>query len=245
MYGIIILLYIGYNIRKMMRELLSKNTVQLKRECHHQSRPSLLDTTLPNHTFEDEVIPEYQSFLVETNISGGMSENTQHQDQTSQQGEEPSTPTTKKDWLATAKQHKDKGNAIFRVSDKYAQVEKEYHRALHCLRRSPRTKEAEDLRVQVYVNLTACDLGKNDYASARAHATKALKHDPNNVKSLFRRAQARRFAACDLDGAEADLVAALKISPNEQAIAKLLDQIRKDRIRSEQAESELAKRMFS
>jgi len=196
--------------------------------------PMVLETNLPGPRLEDELAEDFKSYLLEEeeHPSNDLTTNT-------------SNLESNTDWLAKAKTHKEKGNSLFRISDKYKEAGKEYHRAIHCLRRAKRTAETDSIRVQCYSNMAACDLGLEDYSSARAHASKAIKLDPSNVKALYRRAMARKFAAFDLDGAEADLVAALNVAPDDAMIKRTLEQLRRDRLKAKQAESSLAKKMFS
>jgi len=58
----------------------------------------------------------------------------------------------------------------------------------------------------VYSNMGACHLKNANYKRAIEVCTTALKHDPNNVKAKFRRAQAKLLEG-NLAGAEADLTA--------------------------------------
>ncbi|KAG0053971.1 hypothetical protein BGZ83_000115 [Gryganskiella cystojenkinii] len=58
----------------------------------------------------------------------------------------------------------------------------------------------------VYSNMGACHLKNANYKRAIEVCTTALKHDPNNVKAKFRRAQAK-LGEGNLAGAEADLTA--------------------------------------
>jgi tetratricopeptide (TPR) repeat protein len=209
----------------------TNSTIRLRRQGD-LTQSTLIETGLPGHSLEDEFRSEYASFqIVDGNEKGKL--------------EPPVEMPATVDWFEKAKTHRDKGNSVFRVSDKFREAAKEYHRALHCLRRTKRTSDAEQLRVQLYVNLAACDLNEQDYAAARKHTTKALRKDPRNVKALFRRAQARRFAAFDLDGAETDLEAALALAPSEKGIQAMLDQLRQSRAKASKKEAALAKKMFS
>lgn len=162
----------------------------------------------------------------------------------------PTTATaTTTDWLALAKTYKERGNLLFRTKDDLGlAATAEYKRALHCLRRVPRAQvEVYSLRVQLYVNLSACALAGGDYSACRRRATKAITLDAGNVKALYRRSVARRYAGFDLPGAESDLVAALAASTSDkerEMLARNLAELRRDRERSLAAEAEAAKRMF-
>ncbi|KAG0324267.1 Tetratricopeptide repeat protein 9A, partial [Podila humilis] len=56
----------------------------------------------------------------------------------------------------------------------------------------------------VYSNMAACHLKKQNYKRAIEVCNDALKHDPENIKAKFRRAQAK-LQDGNLAGAEADL----------------------------------------
>ena len=197
----------------------------------HTDRMTIIETDLPGHSIEHELSEDYQSYLVEQ---------PQPIVQTLDLGQ--NKPLI--DWLEQAKRHKEKGNSLYRISDKFTEAEREYRRSIHCLRRVNRTPEIDEIRAQCYVNMAACDLALTDYASARKHATKAIKLDSKNIKALYRRSQARRYAAFDMEGAEADLIKAVEISPDDPTMKPALEQLRKDRAKAANEEAAVAKRMF-
>ena len=84
---------------------------------------------------------------------------------------------------------------------------------------------ARELRCQCYMNLAACQLKHANSTGVVANCTKGLALEPNNVKGLFRRAQAyvmrnEHDAACD------DLQAALAIEPSNGAVQRLLRKVK-------------------
>lgn len=185
-----------------------------------------IERDLPGHVFEHEVSPmccleaETASSSVQT----------------------PSEPT---DWWAKAARHKEKGNSLYRVGEKLVDATREYKRALHCLRRVPRDQKAAGFRAACYLNLTACALSLGEHADARKYSTKALKLDPNNVKALYRRAHARKYAAFDLPGAEKDLELAQQLAPDDEIVKKALLSLKKDQARSKELEKIAARKMFN
>ena len=82
-----------------------------------------------------------------------------------------------------------------------------------------------ELRCQCYMNLAACQLKHANSTGVVANCTKGLALEPNNLKGLFRRAQAyvmrnEHDAACD------DLQAALAIEPSNGAVQRLLRKVK-------------------
>jgi tetratricopeptide (TPR) repeat protein len=220
----------NHNNKSTNKNLLLFQRVQKTTLCP----PTKVEDNLPGHYLMEELIDEYPSYLISepppssttlTNTTGGHDPH--------------------RDWEGLVKKHKEKGNSLFRISDKYPQAAKEYRRALYCLRRCKRIKEMDELRVQLYVNLSACDIQIGDYSSCRKHCTKALKLDPNNVKALFRRFQSRRYGAFDLTGAEEDLLKAIECNPNDATLKKSLEEFQKSQAKAAQQEAAVAKRMFS
>ncbi|KAF9922922.1 hypothetical protein FBU30_006959 [Linnemannia zychae] len=79
----------------------------------------------------------------------------------------------------------------------------------------------------VYANMGACHLKNNNYKRAIEVCDTALKHDPNNVKAKFRRAQAK-LAEGNLAGAEADLIALGEKVPGVKAELEKLKKKNRD-----------------
>ena len=84
---------------------------------------------------------------------------------------------------------------------------------------------ARQLRCQCYLNLAACQLKHANSPAVIANCTRGLALESNNVKGLFRRAQAyvmqnEHDAACD------DLKTALAMEPNNGAVVTLLRKVK-------------------
>ncbi|KAG0266357.1 hypothetical protein BG011_002476 [Mortierella polycephala] len=75
----------------------------------------------------------------------------------------------------------------------------------------------------IYSNMGACHLKNANYKRAIVVCTDALKHDPNNVKAKFRRAQAK-LSEGNLAGAEADLTS---LGENVPGVKAELEKLRK------------------
>lgn len=78
-------------------------------------------------------------------------------------------------------------------------------------------KQLKEQKAILHSNLAMCQLKSGNYDMAIINCTKCLEIDCNNVKALFRRAQART-GRNDYDEALEDYRAALKIDPNNQEI---------------------------
>lgn len=76
-------------------------------------------------------------------------------------------------------------------------------------------KQAKSLKVTCNLNNAACKLKLKDYKQAEKLCTKVLELDSNNVKALYRRAQAY-IQLVDLDLAEIDIKKALEIDPHNR-----------------------------
>jgi tetratricopeptide (TPR) repeat protein len=200
--------------------------------------PTVLVVDLPGHNFEDEVCIQDETWELEPPLHDTKEEPEEHEKE----------PTPKRDWFASALSFKDKGNSFFRIKDDAGPAMQEYKKALHCLRRCPKSNpETTALRVLLYVNLSACAIAMQDHQSCRKYTTKALKHDPNNVKAYYRRSVSRRYGGFDLDGAEDDLQHAIEICQNENetmTLKRALTALKRSRQNSTQSELAVAKQMF-
>ncbi|XP_026328110.1 peptidyl-prolyl cis-trans isomerase D isoform X3 [Hyposmocoma kahamanoa] len=80
--------------------------------------------------------------------------------------------------------------------------------------------------IQCNLNLAACYRRLEDNVSCIKYCTEVLHIDPRNDKALYRRGQAN-FALKNYDLALSDLRQAEKVSPNDKAILKLLNEVRR------------------
>ncbi|RIA92420.1 hypothetical protein C1645_765253 [Glomus cerebriforme] len=111
--------------------------------------------------------------------------------------------------LASGKLEKDQGNEYFKKGE-IKNALRHYHLALFHLNglqnnktfavfRKEQEEEPKNDPLQeditktmsvIYSNLAACHIKEQNWDKAISYANKALKHDPENTKALFRRAQA-------------------------------------------------------
>ncbi|XP_026760724.1 FK506-binding protein-like [Galleria mellonella] len=107
-----------------------------------------------------------------------------------------------------------------------------------------RVKEMVDLRVKLYNNLAHCQLQYNQYDAALELCNRALKHDPDNLKALYRRCVA--YHGLNMyEEAWADIQHALKIDPNDKAAQQKANMIRPKIEKINKEYTNLVKKMFS
>lgn len=123
--------------------------------------------------------------------------------------------------LDVAAKKKDEGNALFKVG-KYWRAAKKYERAAWFIEQErtfsdEQKKEAKLLKVPCYLNSAACKLKLKDHKAVVTLCTKVLEMEPENVKALYRRAQA--YVQIGESGlAESDITKALEIDPQNRDV---------------------------
>ena len=146
-----------------------------------------------------------------------------------------------------AKILKDQGNELVR-QQKFAEARKNcYAEGLSWIEDDPldevdvneTSRELKQLKLQLYLNLAMCDLKADDWSGAIHNCNEALKIEPHNIKSLYRRATARLNYGI-LDDASSDVAKGLEIEPNNKVL-KLLQQKIKAQSKAEKLEE---KKMF-
>jgi len=80
-----------------------------------------------------------------------------------------------------------------------------------------------DLRLSLALNLAAVSLKLEEWGKAAAYASKALDVDPDNLKAIYRRGQAR-IGTRDYEDAKKDLLRAAKMSPKDKNIRRHYEQ---------------------
>ncbi|KQJ99076.1 70 kDa peptidyl-prolyl isomerase [Brachypodium distachyon] len=116
---------------------------------------------------------------------------------------------------------KEEGNALFKLS-KYARASKRYEKAAKLIEydtsfSEDEKKQSKQLKITCNLNNAACKLKLKDYKQAEKLCTKVLELDSQNVKALYRRAQAYTQLA-DLELAETDIKKALEIEPDNRDV---------------------------
>ncbi|KAJ8748170.1 hypothetical protein K2173_000578 [Erythroxylum novogranatense] len=123
--------------------------------------------------------------------------------------------------IEAAGRKKEDGNLLFKAG-KYARASKRYEKAVKYIEydssfSDDEKKQAKALKVACNLNNAACKLKLKDCKQAEKLCTKVLELDSQNVKALYRRAQAY-IQLADLDLAEFDIKKALDIDPNNREI---------------------------
>lgn len=123
--------------------------------------------------------------------------------------------------IEAAGRKKEDGNIYFKAG-KYLKASKRYEKAAKYIEYDTNfgdeeKKQAKALKLSCNLNNAACKLKLKDYKQAEKLCTKVLEIDSNNVKALYRRAQAYMNVA-DLDLAELDIKKALEIDPNNRDV---------------------------
>ncbi|KAL5222440.1 hypothetical protein ABZP36_027153 [Zizania latifolia] len=119
--------------------------------------------------------------------------------------------------IAAAK--KEEGNALFKLG-KFVRASKRYEKAAKFIEydssfSEDEKKQSKQLKVTCNLNNAACKLKLKDYKQAEKLCTKVLEIDSQNVKALYRRAQAY-IQLADLELAEVDIKKALEIDPDNR-----------------------------
>ncbi|KAK3594584.1 hypothetical protein CHS0354_000376 [Potamilus streckersoni] len=133
--------------------------------------------------------------------------------------------------FSVAKNHKAKGVELFQNGN-FVQSFKRFSKGLkYLISMTPNSQipssvrsEFKLLHCQFYLNMAACQLKYNNFIDAKANCTKALNIEPQNVKGLYRRAQAY-LEQGDLYSARNDLLTAIEIEPGSKAVKTLLTQV--------------------
>uniref|UniRef100_J3MUL1 peptidylprolyl isomerase n=1 Tax=Oryza brachyantha TaxID=4533 RepID=J3MUL1_ORYBR len=116
---------------------------------------------------------------------------------------------------------KEEGNALFKLG-KYVKASKRYEKAAKFIEydssfSEDEKKQSKQLKVTCNLNNAACKLKLKDYKQAEKLCTKVLELDSQNVKALYRRAQAY-IQLADLELAEVDIKKALEIDPDNRDV---------------------------
>ncbi|KAK0053822.1 peptidyl-prolyl cis-trans isomerase FKBP5 [Biomphalaria pfeifferi] len=145
--------------------------------------------------------------------------------------EKPIWQMSSKEKYSLAFSHKERGTELFKegnIEGAFVQYGVAIKYAL-CMCESSVCKKLEKTMIQehatlmsiCYLNLAACHSKMANYENVISSCTKALAVDADNVKGLYRRAQAYK-AIGQIDKARLDLKQALKIEPQNKAVITLL-----------------------
>lgn len=135
--------------------------------------------------------------------------------------------------IEAAGKKKEEGNAWFKAG-KYERASRRYEKAAKFIEydssfTDEEKQQSKVLKISCKLNNAACNLKLKDYKEAEKLCSKVLELDGQNVKALYRRAQAY-IQLVDLDLADIDIKRALEIDPDNRDV-KLEYKILKDKVR--------------
>lgn len=135
--------------------------------------------------------------------------------------------------IEAAGKKKEEGNAWFKAG-KYERASRRYEKAAKFIEydssfTDEEKQQSKVLKISCKLNNAACKLKLKDYKEAEKLCSKVLELDGQNVKALYRRAQAY-IQLVDLELAEIDIKRALEIDPDNRDV-KLEYKILKDKVR--------------
>eukprot|EP00515_Schizochytrium_aggregatum_P001271 CAMPEP_0202036386 /NCGR_PEP_ID=MMETSP0962-20130828/1516_1 /ASSEMBLY_ACC=CAM_ASM_000488 /TAXON_ID=4773 /ORGANISM="Schizochytrium aggregatum, Strain ATCC28209" /LENGTH=477 /DNA_ID=CAMNT_0048600459 /DNA_START=105 /DNA_END=1538 /DNA_ORIENTATION=- len=153
-----------------------------------------------------------------------------------------------KEKLEAAASHKQKGIDAYKEK-KLEEAIGEWEEALdfiqHLDEDDEETSQAVgELQTSLNLNLAQAHLLLRNNSEAAKHATNVLETDSENVKALFRRAQARLNTA-SFSEAKADLLAALKVDPNNRSVLAEVGKLKKKMQEAKAKEKAAFNGMFS
>ncbi|XP_031632118.1 AH receptor-interacting protein [Contarinia nasturtii] len=166
--------------------------------------------------------------------------------------EKESWQLTENERFSTIKENREIGNELYR-NGKIAEAEDKYRAALAIieqllLKEKPHDTEWMELikiKIPLLLNYSQCKLLKKDYYAVIEHCTEVLKHEPNNVKALYRRAKGH-VGAWNPDDAKKDFQRCLELDTGlTKSINRDLSQLNED-IKLNEVEAKLRyKSLFS
>ncbi|CAN6457448.1 unnamed protein product [Victoria cruziana] len=159
---------------------------------------------------------------------------------------EPWEMDTKEKFNAAGKK-KEEGNVLFK-NGKYQQAAKKYTKAADCLNEGSfeagEEKAAKTLKVSCWLNNAACSLKLNNFIDTIQLCSKVLDLESQNVKAMYRRAQAY-LGTFDLDLAERDVRKALEVDPDNREIRSISKTLRQMQLEKNEKDAKLYRNMFA
>ncbi|KAF2309622.1 hypothetical protein GH714_004324 [Hevea brasiliensis] len=150
--------------------------------------------------------------------------------------------------IETACRKKEEGNILFK-SGKYQRAAKKYDKAADYVVEEgsfgdDEQKLVKSLRASCWLNGAACGLKLDDFQGAISLCSKVLDIEFNNVKALYRRAQAYMQTA-DLVSAELDIKKALEVDPQNREVKSLQTALKQLQAQSNKRDAKLYSNMFA
>lgn len=150
--------------------------------------------------------------------------------------------------IQTAEIKKEEGNELFKKG-KHQRAWKKYDKAATYVGEDvsfedDNQKLAKCLRVSCWLNSAACCLKLNDFKGAIELCSQVLDIEFNNVKALYRRAQAH-METSDLHLAELDIKKALEADPLNREVKAVQQKLKQLQAESNKRDAKLYANMFS
>ncbi|GBG79509.1 hypothetical protein CBR_g29656 [Chara braunii] len=150
--------------------------------------------------------------------------------------------------VETAAKRKEEGNALFKAG-KIVRASKKYEKAVKLIDYDSsfddeQKKVAKALKIACNLNNAACKLKLKQFNETVKLCSKVLESDSQNVKALYRRAQAY-MGADDLDLAEYDLKKATDIDPENRDVKLAVRELKRRQRVQNQQEAKLYGNMFA
>lgn len=154
--------------------------------------------------------------------------------------------TTEK--IQASREKKEQGNSLFKVG-KYQRAAKKYDKAAKYIEHdnsfsAEEKKQSKVLKVSCNLNHAACCLKLKDFKEAAKLCSKVLELESQNVKALYRRAQAY-IETADLDLAEFDIKRALEIEPQNREVRLEYKILKQKQIEYNKKDAKLYGNMFA
>jgi len=154
--------------------------------------------------------------------------------------------TTEK--IEASREKKEQGNSLFKVG-KYQRAAKKYDKAAKYIEHdnsfsAEEKKQSKVLKVSCNLNHAACCLKLKDFKEAVKLCSKVLELESQNVKALYRRAQAY-IETADLDLAEFDIKRALEIEPQNREVRLEYKILKQKQIEYNKKDAKLYGNMFA
>ncbi|KAK9166010.1 hypothetical protein Scep_001201 [Stephania cephalantha] len=152
------------------------------------------------------------------------------------------------DKIEAAGKKKEQGNILFKAGN-YQRAEKRYDKAADYVMEDGNLEDEEQklakpLRVSCWLNHAACCLKLNKFHDAINLCSKVLGVESQNVKALYRRANAY-IEAADLDLSELDIKKALEVDPNNREVKSLYKLLKQLQAEKNKADSKLYVNMLA
>ncbi|XP_065881979.1 70 kDa peptidyl-prolyl isomerase-like isoform X2 [Euphorbia lathyris] len=150
--------------------------------------------------------------------------------------------------IEAANRKKEEGNLLFK-SGKYQRARKKYDKAADYVVEEgsfgdDEQKLVKSLSGSCWLNGAACSLKLNDFQEAIKLCSKVLDIEFNNVKALYRRAQAY-IQTADLVSAELDIKKALEVDPQNREVKSLQKTLKQHEAESNKRDAKFYSNMFA